>query len=68
MDWKKFFAPMRQKMKKEQMWPIVISALGIIPCVYVVFETGSFWPGIILLLIWYAIVYFIYLIYLYNKK
>ena len=68
MDWNKFWAPMRQEMKKEQIIPVIISALGIFPCVYFAKEIGSFWACVGLLLIWFIVVYFLYLIYLYNKN
>ena len=68
MDWKKFWAPMRQEMKKEQLLPIIISSLGIFPIIYYAKEISSIWVLWGLLIIWFVIVYFFYLIYLYNKK
>ena len=69
MDWNKFWAPMRQEMKREQKWPNLISALGIFPAVLYARESGnSVWAACGLALAWYCIVYFFYLIYLYNKE
>ena len=72
MDWKKFWAPLTQEIKKEQkwsvMWPNVISALGIFPGCIIAREYLNVWWACGLVLAWYFIVYFVWLIYLYNKK
>ena len=43
MDWKKFWAPMRQEMRKDQMWPTIIASFGIIPSNYFAKEIPSIW-------------------------
>ena len=72
MDWKKFWTLMRQERKKEQKWsftwPQYFSACGILPCCIFAKEIGSFWACAGLFIIWCFIVYFVYLVYLYNKK
>ncbi len=56
MDWNKFWAPMRQEMRKEQIIPIIISSLGIFPINYFAKEIGSIWIVWGLLLIWFIVV------------
>jgi len=72
MDWKKFWAPMTQEVKKEQvwstMWPNLISALGIFPGCLLAREYLNVWWACGLCVSWYFIVYFVWLVYLYNKK
>ena len=68
MDWKKFWAPMRQEMRKDQMLPAIIASFGIFPINHFAKEIPSIWVSWGLLLIWFGIVYFFYLLYLYFKK
>ena len=68
MDWKKFWAPMREEMRKEQIWPTTIASLGIIPIGIFAKEIPSIWVGWCLLLIWFVFVYFFYFVYLYFLK
>ena len=72
MDWKKFWAPMRPKRTKEQKrtltWPQYFAACGILPCCLFAKEIGNFWACAGLFGVWCLIVYFVYLVYLYNKK
>ncbi len=35
MDWKKFWAPVHEEMRKEQIWFNIIGALGILPAGYI---------------------------------
>ena len=68
MDWKKFWAPMRQEMRKDQIWPAIIASFGIFPINHFAKEIPSIWVSWGVLLIWFGIVYFFYLVYLYFKK
>ena len=72
MDWKKFWAPLTQERTKEKkwstMWPNIISALGIFPGCLLAREYLNVWWACGLVISWYFIVYFVWLIYLFNKK
>ena len=68
MDWKRFYAPMHEEMRKEQIWPTMIASLGVAPAVYFAREAGSFWVCLGVILLWSIIVYLFYLVYLYNRN
>ena len=67
MDWKKFWAPVYEEMRKEQIWVNIIGALGILPAGYIGKTTDSFLVFMGIIVLWYILVFFFYLIYMYNK-
>ena len=67
MDWKKFWAPVSEEMRKEQIWVNIIGGLGILPAGYIGKMTDSFLVCMGIIVLWYILVFFLYLIYMYNK-